>query len=356
MATKCITMHIDRTDEITVSREPARTAGPISALGLVCMPTYRTSARGSSFGAGEAHDVRQLRFMGEIVDIFAVFPQGHALIVMPTVIVIAHTVGIANEQRSHFLLHTEVDHLSRCFVPQITNTPFCPLALLVFRALQFLPATGILLATGLLLGNLAQVLMVLPLEAANTTSGDDQGLARVGRDCRQVDFPQVYSSLHGSRGVTYLWHFDAHVQFKAVVPHERTGTARFRQIKVQDKRRAPLAHWQDHPSFFATYGLSRPVHRIELLGPPGILHFHLRMGFAQLTGGFYIGKKSMHDHLDRLTMQSVLALGGLLQLIASRPPGWRLASYLVRFHTRVPDSCGFYLGGFQSVKLALREK
>src|SRR2546421_7259961 len=59
-------MHIDRTHEITVSREPASAACPISSLGLVFMPTARTLARCPSFGASEARDVSRFRFVGEI--------------------------------------------------------------------------------------------------------------------------------------------------------------------------------------------------------------------------------------------------------------------------------------------------
>ena len=53
-----VLMHIDRADEITMSREPAGTARPISVLGLVPMPASGTPATGSSFGAGEAQDAQ----------------------------------------------------------------------------------------------------------------------------------------------------------------------------------------------------------------------------------------------------------------------------------------------------------
>ena len=45
-------MHIDRANEITVTREAAGAARPSSALGLMTMPTSGTPATGSSFGAG----------------------------------------------------------------------------------------------------------------------------------------------------------------------------------------------------------------------------------------------------------------------------------------------------------------
>src|SRR5215469_5423425 len=143
-------MHVDRADQVAVTAKPTGPARPISALGLVLMSTYRTPATGPSFGAGEAHDVGLLCFMAEVVNIFAVFPQRHALVVMPSFILVAHPMGIANEEGPDLVFDTEVDHLPGRFVAQITNTALCPSALLVFRALQLLPATGILLAPGLL--------------------------------------------------------------------------------------------------------------------------------------------------------------------------------------------------------------
>jgi hypothetical protein len=54
---ECIKMHIDRANEIAMASKSTGSTDPISSLGLVFMPTYRTPAAGSSFGAGEAHDV-----------------------------------------------------------------------------------------------------------------------------------------------------------------------------------------------------------------------------------------------------------------------------------------------------------
>ncbi len=119
MSPECQRMHIDRANEITMSRESTDTACPISAFGLVFVPTARTLATCSSFGASEARDVGLFGFMSEIVDVFAIFPQGHALIVMPAIIPIAHAVGIANEETSHLILNAKVDDLSSSFIPSL---------------------------------------------------------------------------------------------------------------------------------------------------------------------------------------------------------------------------------------------
>jgi hypothetical protein len=347
-------MHIDRANKVTVAREPARSACPSSAFGLVAMPTYRTLARCSSFGASEAHDVSLFRFVSQVVDIFAVFPQAHPLVVMPSVVVSAHAVGIADEKRSHLLLNTEVDHFSCGLMPQITDPSFPSSALLVFSTLQFLPATGVLLATGLLAGNLSQVPVALPFQRSDPTPRDNESFACVGGHCCKVDFAQVYGCLHEPWGLLCLWHFDADVQFKSVVPYQCTGSARFSKIKGQHNRLAPLAHGQDHPSFFFAHCLSRPEDGVEAFATSGIFHLHLRMGLAKLAGCLDIGKEGMNDHLNRLAMQGKAAFGRLLQFVASRPALVGLSCLFMLLHAQIPDLSGFHLGGFQSAKLASR--
>ena len=126
------------------------------------------------------------RFVGEIVDILAIFPASQTLMVMSAMVPIAHTVRIADEESTHVVLNTEVDHLAGSLVSLVTDTPLCPSALLVFRALQFLPAAGIFLASGLISHHLPHVLMALAFERADSAPGHDQGLLGTGRHRRQV--------------------------------------------------------------------------------------------------------------------------------------------------------------------------
>src|SRR5512142_1245211 len=115
-------MHVDRAHKITVSRKSASAACPSSILGLVFMPTARTLARRSSFGASKARDMGLFRFVSEIIDIFAIFPQSHTLVVMSATITGAYATRIADEECSHLVLHAKVDDLSRRFMTQITDT------------------------------------------------------------------------------------------------------------------------------------------------------------------------------------------------------------------------------------------
>jgi hypothetical protein len=181
-------MHIDRTHQVTMSREPADAAGPSSVFGLVFVSTSGTPARCSSFRAGEARDAGSFGFMGQVVDVFAVFPASHALIVVPSALSIPHAVRVADEERPHPVLDTEVDHSPGCFIAQVPDTPFSTVAELVPGSLQLPPSAGMLLAPALLFGKMPQLPIALPFERANTAPGHDQGGARGGSDGGQVDF------------------------------------------------------------------------------------------------------------------------------------------------------------------------
>jgi hypothetical protein len=109
-------MHIDRANQITVAPEEALVAHPISVLGFMLMATSGTAATGSSFRAGEARDVGLLRFVSQIVDIFAILPLSHALIVVSATIFTADPVRIANEERTDLVFDTEGDDFACGFV------------------------------------------------------------------------------------------------------------------------------------------------------------------------------------------------------------------------------------------------
>ena len=117
-ASRCI---LTERAQIAVTRKAAGAARPGSACRLVFVPTSGTAARCSSFGAGEARDVGLFAFVGEVVDVLAVFPQGHALVMMPSAHPVAHTVRVADEKAADLLLDAEVNDLPLGLVPQVTN-------------------------------------------------------------------------------------------------------------------------------------------------------------------------------------------------------------------------------------------
>jgi hypothetical protein len=344
-------MHIDRTHQITVTREPASAACPISPFGLLFMPTARTLATCSSFGASEARDVSLFGFMGQVVNVFPILPQRHTLIMMPSSILIADAMRIADEERAHLVLNAEIDHLARRLMSLIADTPFSAATLLVLGALKLLPATGILRASGLLFRNLAELLVPLSLEGTDTTSSDNQGFSRVRGDGCKVDFTQSNGCVNSASRLLCLLYSDTDMQFKAMVPDERTATTCFWQIKRKHQGFAPFAHWQHDASKLFGDGLCGPRNGIEPLRFVGIAHLHLGVSLPKLARGLDVGKKGMNDHLYRLAMQGELPLGGLLQFIASGPLGMGETRRLVGLHAAVPHVRGFHLSIAQAAKL-----
>ncbi len=350
MFTKCELMHIDTANNIAVSGKATGLTCPISIPRLVFMSTYRTLATCSSFGASEALDVGLFGFVSQVVDIPAIFPEGHPLVVVSATIVVADTMRIADEKRTDMLLLAEGNDLAGCLVPHIANTTFCSSALLVLGALQLLPSSGILLASGLLFCHLAQLLTSLVFERSNATTCHDHGLSCIGRDGCEMDFTQVYSCMNCSRSVLSLWRLNTDMQLKSIIPNKAASTAVLRKLKRQDERRISSAHGQDNLVVFFADGLGRPMNRIEALLTARIFHFHLRMGLTELTCGIDVGKEGMHNHLDRLTMQGKLSFGRFLQFIAPRPLAVLHSCLLVDLTTEVPYFCRFHLSSLQASK------
>jgi hypothetical protein len=156
--------------------------------------------------------------VGKVINVFAIFPQTHTLIVMPPVIAVTHSMRITNEERSYLPLHTEIYHLSCGFVAHITDTAFSATALLVLRSLQLLPTTRILGASGLLLGDASYLHRALPLERTNAAPGDNHGFTRIGCHASKVYLSQVYCCMSHTRGLFSLRYLDTYMQFKTVVP------------------------------------------------------------------------------------------------------------------------------------------
>ncbi len=124
-----------------MSLETALLAVPSSVVRLMFMPTDRTLATCSSFRASEAHDVSLLAFVGEITDILPVFPQTHALILMPPFVLITHSMRIADKERSNVPFNTKIDDFARRLMALIANTPLGTSRELVLGALQLLPSS-----------------------------------------------------------------------------------------------------------------------------------------------------------------------------------------------------------------------
>src|SRR5258706_16184380 len=141
-------MHIDTAYDIAMSYKSTFPACPHPAFGLVSMPAYWTLATRSSFGAREALDAGLFTLVGEIINILAVFPLRHALVVMASFVLLSKAMRIADEERANLLLFAKLDDLPGRFMAPITHSTFDSVCPLVPGPLEFLPTAGGILSSG----------------------------------------------------------------------------------------------------------------------------------------------------------------------------------------------------------------
>ena len=344
MLTKCERMHIDTADNVPMACEAAFSACPISSLGLVFVLAYRTLATCTSFRASRALDASLFSFMCEVVNILAIFPQGHSLVVVASRIAVTDPMGITNEERADVVFLAEADHKASRFVAQITDTTLCSCLGLVLGSLQLSPSSGMRLASGLLFGNFAQLLASVPFERSNATTCYNHGLPCVCANSSKMDLTQIDRCMNRSWRLFGFLRLNTNMQLKAIVPDQATCAAVFGQFEMQSDGLASIAHGQNHASRLLLDGLSRPFDWIEALFSPGIFHPQLGMSLTELARGIDVGKEGMDDHLHRLRVQCKWsAFGGLLQRTLSRPEQMFSASLFVRFDAKVPDFRSFHL-------------
>ncbi len=111
-----------------MTAEAALGTNPIPALGLVTMAASRTPGTRSPLRPGEARDACLCAFMREVIDIFAVFPLGHPLVVFAPATAIAHPMRIADEKARNLMRLAELDDLPRSLVAQVADAPLDPRA------------------------------------------------------------------------------------------------------------------------------------------------------------------------------------------------------------------------------------
>ena len=193
---------------------------PVAPTNLLALLAVRTSARGAPFGAGEAQDASLSTLLLEIGLVLAVFPLGHALVVVAPGILVTNAMRVPNEDRLHALLFKKAHNLSRRFVPLVAHLPLGAGSQPGFGPLELAPAPRPCGAACLLALQLPQALVVAALEAADASPAHDQSLARACRHCCQVDLAQVDGGLCRALGLWSRGDGNRHVQFVACTPDE----------------------------------------------------------------------------------------------------------------------------------------
>ena len=350
MDAKGILMHIDRPDEIAVAAKPAGATSPGASCGLVLVTASGTPARCASFRASEAQDVALRGFVGEVVDVAPVLPLRQTPIVMPPTCAGTHTVRVADEERPHAVRDAKVDNCPRGFVSQVTDPSLRPSADRVPGPLQLLPALRMLLTARLLFGKPTELLAALSLERADPPPRDDERLARAGGDGGQVNLSQVDRGLHGARSVCRLRNLQADMQLEAVIPDQRTGSTVLWKIQGQDQGCPASAHRQHYAPLLLRDGLGGPVDGVEPFRAPGIFHAHLRVFFAEFSGGLDGAEEGTEHGLHRLAMQGEAPFGEEVQLVLVGPSGMAHPGLLVGLDADVPHLGRLYLRRLQAAE------
>ena len=117
-------VHVHRTYDIPVAFKSTGLASPVPPFGLMTMATYGTPAGRTTFVPGEAwamrptmHDAVLFRLLLQIIDIPAVLPLAHALVVVAAGVLAADPIGVADEHGFHFMRLAEVHHLTGALMP-----------------------------------------------------------------------------------------------------------------------------------------------------------------------------------------------------------------------------------------------
>ena len=123
-------VHVQAADDVAMAPKPTLgvLAHPVPPTDFLAALAARTPARGTPFGAGEAHDASSCTLLLEIVLVLAVFPLAHPLLVVPSAPLLPNPARVPNEDRLHALLLQEAHDLPRRLVSPVAYLPLgaCP--------------------------------------------------------------------------------------------------------------------------------------------------------------------------------------------------------------------------------------
>ncbi len=206
-------------------------------------------------------------FIGEIGDIPAVLPLAHPLVVMASAAMVPDPMGIPDKQTTHPVLLTKGDHRPRALVAQVSDLPPLPGAGFLSGRLQAPRAAGAFPAPLAFPGDLAQSLVVPPLERTDTSAGHHQGYSRSGRHRRLVDLAQVRRGLGGAGRRVHRRSLHGAVQFVPVLPHQLAGPTLLGRRSRQEPSGA--IYWSAGETTRRAAGalIQGPVNGLGLLAP-----------------------------------------------------------------------------------------
>ena len=195
-------MHVHRTYDIPVAFKSTGLASPVPPFGLMTMATYGTPAGRTTFVPGEAwamrptmHDAVLFRLLLQIIDIPAVLPLAHALVVVTPRVLAADPVRVADKEGFDAMGLAEIDHLARALVTQIPDAAILAQGQFRPRPAKLPPAPGAFLAAGALGLNLSELLAVVALQGADAAPGNNQRIPIVGSHSGLMNLAQIHSGV-----------------------------------------------------------------------------------------------------------------------------------------------------------------
>ncbi|CCG91387.1 hypothetical protein MFUM_1020113 [Methylacidiphilum fumariolicum SolV] len=163
-------MPVDAADHIPVTLKATFRASPVPSIGLVAMAAFRTPAGRAALVPGEARDAGLLRLLHQIVQILAVFPLAHPLVVTASASASARPIRVAG---LNSMIQAEVYDLPDAFVTQVANPAFMTQRTLRSGSSELAPTAGALLASGALFLDFAEMLAVQPLDGSHSPPRND---------------------------------------------------------------------------------------------------------------------------------------------------------------------------------------
>lgn len=313
-------VHVETAHQVPMTAKAAPGADPVPALGFVTMAASRTPGARSPLRPGEARDAGLCAFMRQVIDVLAVFPLRHALIVFASGAALAHAVGIAHEEARNLMRLAELDDLPRSLVAQVADAPLDPRGQNVAAFAQALPSLRAFLAPRQQPGKLGVHLVLAPLFATDAAARDDEAVAVVGGNGALMDFAQIDRGVNGTLDTGGFGQFDAEMRLvMRPVPDDFAGRGRLEPIGFLEDERFPSAsHGQDDAISLNRHGLFRPHQGIERFVAVRVTDVLVAV-FALFPGRFDVAKEHAKYHLDGLRMQCKPSFGEEMQFERPRP-------------------------------------
>ncbi|KIE57708.1 hypothetical protein A946_11790 [Methylacidiphilum kamchatkense Kam1] len=281
-------VHVYSAHDIPVAFKSTGFASPDPPFGLVAMAAYGTPAGRTSFAPGEARDAVLFRLLFQILDILAVLPLAHTLIVVASSMLAANPVRVSDKKGFDATVLAEVHHRPGAFVAQVADAAFMAQGELRTCPSELAPAPRAFLAVGSLFLDFAQLFAVQPLEGTDASAGYHQRFAGIRDDCGLVDLSKVHRGVFfggrcGIRRSTSLRYAD--MQFVVnTIPDDFAGARTFQPRWTRKHQRVTPAPHREHDALlFQTHGLGRPHQRVKAFVLVWIADFPAS-SFAILTG------------------------------------------------------------------------